>query len=135
LQEHELAAIHLELKKAYERMLPDGMAFYIKNAAAASEGRGAHGLSLVLCRLAQELCEYAESQNMQLAPQVDGLRGALHLTLGKAQNAIKTGLARQLVVKDFQSQGQAGSELASRIYAEWLGRYGTGTAMDLAGGN
>jgi len=130
LQEHELAAIHLELKKAYERMLPDGMAFYIKNAAAASEGRGAHGLSLVLCRLAQELCEYAESQNMQLAPQVDGLRGALHLTLGKAQNAIKTGLARQLVVKDFQSQGQAGSELASRIYAEWLGRYGTGTAMD-----
>jgi hypothetical protein len=130
LQDYEIDAIRLRLRQAYERMLPDGMTFYMRNAAAAAEGHGANGLSLILCRLAQELYDCAETEKMQLSPEVETLRGSLQLTLGKAQDAIRTGLARQLIVKDFQSEGEVGRELASRIYAGWLGRYGTGALMD-----
>jgi hypothetical protein len=123
LLDHETSAIHQRLREAYERMLPEGMAFYIRNSARAAEGQGANGLSLVLCRMAQELRDYAETQQMQLSPDVETLRASLNLSLTKAQEALRTGLARQLIVKDFESRGDTGHELAARIYDDWLKRY------------
>ena len=103
------------------------MAFYNRNAARAAEGQGAYGLSLVFCRMAQELRDYAETQRMQLSPEVETLRVSLNLSLSKAQEALRAALTRQLVVKDFQkdfqSPGDAGRALASRIFDEWLKRY------------
>ena len=123
LLDYETSATHQRLREAYERMLPEGMAFYIRNSARAAEGQGANGLSLVLCRMAQELRDYAETQQMQLSPDVETLRASLNLSLTKAQEALRTGLARQLIVKDFESRGDTGHELATRIYDEWLKRY------------
>lgn len=120
---YEIAAIHERLRPAYERMLPEGMEFYLKNAAGAAEGQGANGLSLVLCRMTQELLEFAEAQHMKLAPEVEPKRAALKLSLNNAQKALKTGLARQLIVRDFSSRGDIGHELAGQIYDAWLQRY------------
>lgn len=125
---HETYAISQRLRKAYERMLPEGMAFYIHKADSAAEGQGANGLSLVLCRMAQELRDYAKTQQMQFSPEIEGLRTRLNQSLSKAQAALRTDLARQLVVKDFESsheasQGDAGHELATQVYHEWLKRY------------
>jgi hypothetical protein len=127
LKDYEVAAIHQRLREAYERMLPEGMAFYIRNAARAAEGQGANGLSLILCRMAQELRDYAVAQRMQLSPEVETLRSSLSLSMNKAQEGIKAALTRQLVIKDFQkdfqSPGEDGRALAARIYDAWLKRY------------
>jgi hypothetical protein len=123
LLDYEISSIHERIRQAYERMLPEGMEFYLKNAAGAAEGQGANGLSLVLCRMAQELLEFAEAQHMKLAPEVETKRAALNLSLNNSQKALKAGLARQLVVKDFQSRGDIGQVLAGQIYDEWLKRY------------
>ena len=126
LLDYEITGIHERIRQAYERMLPEGMEFYLKNAAGAAEGQGANGLSLVLCRMAQEMLEFAAAQQMKLAPEVEPKRAALNLSLSNAQKALKAGLARQLVVKDFTSRGDIGQVLAGQIYDEWLKRY----AMD-----
>jgi len=127
LTDYETAAFHQRLREAYERMLPEGMSFYLHNAAHASEGQGANGLALVLCRMTQELLNYAELQHMHLAPEVENLQASLKVSLSKTQEALKTSLSRQLIVKDFQSRdfqsGDIGHELATQIYDEWLRRY------------
>ncbi len=130
LLDYETPALHQRLREAYESMLPEGMSFYIHNAAQAAEGQGANGLSLVLCRMAQELLNYSQAQQMQLAPGTEDLRASLNLSLGKAQKALKTALTRQLIIKDFQSwsdviyaRGDIGHELATHIYDQWLKRY------------
>jgi hypothetical protein len=123
LADYELSVIHARLRAAYEHMLPEGLEFYIRNAAAAAEGQGANGLSLVLCRMAQELLEFGQAQNMKLAPEVESLRAKLDQELNRAESALKTSLARQLIVRDFQSRGDLGQVLAEQIYGEWLKRY------------
>jgi uncharacterized protein YceK len=130
LQDREIIATHAPVIQAYERMLAEGMDFYLKNAAAAAEGQGANGLSLVLCRMAQELLEYAESQKMTLAPEVEPERAALNASLNNAQKSLKNAMARQLVIRDFQSRGDLGQVLAGQIYDEWLKRYAADVPAD-----
>ena len=132
LPAYELSAIHDRIRQAYERMLPEGMEFYLKNAAGAAESQGANGLSLVLCRMTQELLEFAEAKQMKLAPDVEPKRAALSLSLNNAQKALKASLARQLIVKDFVSRGDIGQVLAGQIYDEWLNRYQSELPADKA---
>ena len=125
----DLAILRDGVQSAFEAMLPDSVMYYVQNAGQRL-GEGYAGLSLIYCRMAQELIVFARSQNFGFTEVADPthqrlaeLREAqLQQTTALAQERASEDLTRKFVVETFDSKDDTGEDVARLIVGELIKR-------------
>jgi len=123
LEPHEQGAFRSELRKAYEEMLPKSLAYFNRNAQLrASEGR--LGLTVVLLCAGQEMLDYHLAHNFSVTTDLQELQRQLTFYLNDSREKLnKVSLNRRILLGEFKSHGDEGTDLSAHIFDRWIEKY------------
>jgi len=135
LAEHERTALQSPVRRSFEEILPAATAYCLRNANQRRV-EGYNGLALVICRMDQEMCDFARRNKIDFRPEMTELLRQLNFAVVQAQDSLKTSsLQRRIFVDDFKSLASESKEDADKLTAmfrvDWLRRFNDETANSL----